>query len=139
MSSLTRFLSHLSEDGENDENLSKNLLILREKKVQEQKQKAINYWKLLRNTIRKATQAAVESDIKDVNISHGMHHQRKINHQTNLKCVLFMKDKKVSSLAHVGKAVVNTKIASYKYVRLSMLIYNPIKLHSIFIITFLHY
>lgn len=94
MSSLTRFLSHLSEDGENDESLSKNLLILREKKAQEQKQKALNYWKLLRNTIRKATQAAVESDIKDVNISHGMHHQRKINHQTKLKCVLFMKDKK---------------------------------------------
>jgi hypothetical protein len=47
MSSLTRFLSHLSEDGENDENLSKNLLILREKKVQEQKQKAINGLRLV--------------------------------------------------------------------------------------------
>lgn len=104
MSTLSRFITHLSDDTENEESVSKNLLILRERVVQDQKQKALNYWKILRNTIRKATQAAVESDIKDVNISHGMHHQRKINHQTKLKCVIFMRDKK-EYLTTDGKVV----------------------------------
>lgn len=100
MSSLTQFLNNLAQEGSNEENWSKNILRLRERAQQEEKKKALNNWKLLRNTIRKATQAAVESDIKEVNISHGIHHQRKINHKTKLKCVLFMKDRKVINCNH---------------------------------------
>ncbi|XP_071172379.1 WD repeat-containing protein 97-like isoform X3 [Mytilus edulis] len=103
-SSLTRFINNFSEEVESEGNLSKNILLLRERARTEEKQKAVNYWKLLRNTIRKATQAAVESDIKQVNISHGMHHHRKINHQTKLKCVIFIKERK-EYLTTDGKVV----------------------------------
>ncbi|XP_052231228.1 WD repeat-containing protein 97-like isoform X3 [Dreissena polymorpha] len=75
-----------------EEPLSKQLEILMERRRQEEVRKARYHWSLLRNSIKNTITAVKEADTKNVLISHGIHHQRKINHSTELKQVLFIKE-----------------------------------------------
>lgn len=72
--------------------MSKQLEILMERRRQEEVRKARYNWSLLRNSIKNTITAMKESDEKNVLISHGIHHQRKLNHSTELKQVMFLKE-----------------------------------------------
>ena len=85
------------------EPISKQLEILIERRRQEEVRKARHNWSLLRNSIRNTVQAVREADIKSVVISHGIHHLRKLNHETKLKQVMFIKELNVSIPAYQQK------------------------------------
>lgn len=76
--------------------MSKQLEILMERRRQEEVRKARFHWSLLRNSIKNTITAVKESDEKNVLISHGIHHLRKMNHATELKQVVFIKELDVS-------------------------------------------
>jgi len=67
-----------------------------ERRRQEEVRKARFNWSLLRNSIRNTISAIKDADVKNVVISHGIHHQRKINHTTELKQVIYIKELDVS-------------------------------------------
>lgn len=76
--------------------MSKQLEILMERRRQEEVRKARFHWSLLRSSIKNTISAVKVADEKNVLISHGIHHQRKMNHSTELKQVMFIKDLDVS-------------------------------------------
>ena len=78
--------------------MSRQLEILMERRRQEEVRKARHHWSLLRNSIRNTVQAVQEADIKSVVISHGIHHLRKLNHETRLKQVMYIKELNVSTM-----------------------------------------
>lgn len=78
--------------------MSKQLEILMERRRQEEVRKARFHWSLLRSSIRNTISAVKEADVKNIVISHGIHHQRKINHNAELKQVIFIKELDVSKL-----------------------------------------
>ncbi|XP_053401290.1 WD repeat-containing protein 97-like isoform X3 [Mercenaria mercenaria] len=82
----------LSEETEDEEPMSKQLEILMERRRQEEVRKARFHWALLRSSIKNTITAVKESDEKNVLISHGIHHLRKMNHSTELKQVMFIKE-----------------------------------------------
>lgn len=82
-----------SQGDEMDE--SKELGMLLERRKNEEKCKARNNWTRLRSSIRNTIEAVTESDVKEVVVSHGIHHVRKINHNNKISDLLFMPDKKV--------------------------------------------
>ncbi|XP_052816853.1 uncharacterized protein LOC128243253 isoform X2 [Mya arenaria] len=97
MSAIASILSatkHSTMDDmeEEEEPMSKQLEILMERKRQDEVRKARFHWSLLRSSIANTITAVKESDSKNVLVSHGLHHHRKINHSTDLKKVLFIKE-----------------------------------------------
>ena len=88
--------------------MSRQLEILMERRRQEEVRKARYHWSLLRNTIRHTVQAVQEADVKSVVISHGIHHLRKLNHDTKLKQVMFIKELNVSTL-HIQSTLIISK------------------------------
>ncbi|XP_062569311.1 WD repeat-containing protein 97-like isoform X2 [Saccostrea cucullata] len=84
----------LSDPTEEEEPISKQLTILIESRKSEEKRKALGHWDILRKSIRKTIDAVKESDLKNKNVSHGIHHLRKLNHDHSIKSVAFMKDRK---------------------------------------------
>ena len=87
------------------EPMSKQLEILMERRRQEEVRKARFNWALLRNSIRDTVQAVQDADIKTVLISHGIHHQRKINHEKELKQVIFIKELDVSTEVQIRSGI----------------------------------
>jgi len=79
--------------------MSKQLEILMERRRQEEVRKARFHWSLLRNSIRNTIKSVKEEEAKNVHVAHGIHHQRKINHDTELKQVLFLKELEVQMYA----------------------------------------
>ncbi|XP_048765698.2 WD repeat-containing protein 97-like isoform X2 [Ostrea edulis] len=84
----------LSDPTEEEEPISKQLTILIERRKAGEKRKALGHWDLLRKSVRKTIDAVKESDLKNKNVSHGIHHLRKLNHNHSIKSVAFMKDRK---------------------------------------------
>ncbi|KAL4234276.1 hypothetical protein ACF0H5_005927 [Mactra antiquata] len=84
--------STLEMEPEEEEPMSQQLEILMERRRQEEVRKARFHWSLLRSSIKNTITAVKESDEKSVLISHGIHHQRKLNHTTELKQVMFLKE-----------------------------------------------
>lgn len=83
-----------------------------ERRRQEEVRKARYNWSLLRNSIKNTITAVKEADTKNVLISHGIHHQRKINLSTELKQVLFIKELDVCCLMFISKFVPLMKLSN---------------------------
>ncbi|XP_033754622.1 WD repeat-containing protein 97-like isoform X2 [Pecten maximus] len=77
-----------------DEPMSKQMKILLDRKKEEEKNKALAHWSILRNSIRRTIVAVTQADNKDRVISHGIHHMRKMNHPGVIKSVLYIADTK---------------------------------------------
>ncbi|XP_041375422.1 WD repeat-containing protein 97-like isoform X3 [Gigantopelta aegis] len=58
------------------------------------KRKAQYHWSLLRNCIRNTIQAISAADLKDIVVSHGIHHERQISHTRNVQQVVFLESRK---------------------------------------------
>ncbi|CAH1779292.1 unnamed protein product [Owenia fusiformis] len=67
---------------------SPHLNALRQRHKEEVQTKVRGYWKLLQNSIHNATKLVTKADIKDILISHGVHHGRKLNHVNEIKQVI---------------------------------------------------
>lgn len=86
---------HKLGEGSDDEPPSKQIMLMVERKKSEEKKNAVNHWKLLRDSMQSTVQAVTKADTKDLVISHGIHHLRKLNHQNRLTSVIFLTDQKV--------------------------------------------
>ncbi|KAL5022160.1 hypothetical protein ScPMuIL_001315 [Solemya velum] len=91
---LRSSLTSAGSQGETEESESKELSMLLERRKSEEKLKAQNNWTRLRSSIRNTIEAVTESDVKEVVVSHGIHHVRKINHNNKITQLLYMPDKK---------------------------------------------
>ncbi|XP_067652672.1 WD repeat-containing protein 97-like isoform X2 [Haliotis asinina] len=70
------------------------LEILVQRRNAEERRKARHHWTLLRNSIKHTVDAVANSDIRDIVISHGIHHERKLNHTQPLQNVVFVSPRK---------------------------------------------
>lgn len=58
-------------------------------RVRDTSNRAKQLWGILRNSVRLLTDLMKKDDVKPVVITHGIHHQRKLNHDEPLKCVVY--------------------------------------------------
>lgn len=69
--------------------------ILTQRRQNEEEKKARYHWSLLRDSIKNVCQAVEHADAKDTTISHGIYHDRKINHTHDIQHAVFIPQKKV--------------------------------------------
>nr|XP_039256457.1 WD repeat-containing protein 97-like isoform X1 [Styela clava] len=51
--------------------------------------RAKELWSILRNSVKLLTDLMKKDDVKPSTITHGIHHQRKLNHDEPLRCVIY--------------------------------------------------
>jgi hypothetical protein len=69
--------------------------LLEDRRRREEKARAQAHWALLRDSIKNVCRAVEQSDSEDLWLSHGIHHQRKLNHTYPVQTALFMPQRKV--------------------------------------------
>lgn len=72
--------------------------ILAQRRKDAEKQKARNYWKLLRQSIRHTVYAITEADNRNVELGHGIYHRRKLNHSEELQDALLINNGEVCTI-----------------------------------------
>ncbi|XP_048253419.1 WD repeat-containing protein 97-like isoform X2 [Haliotis rufescens] len=70
------------------------LEILVQRRTAEERRKAQHHWTLLRNSVKHTVEAVAHADIREIVISHGIHHERKLNHTQPLQNVIFISPRK---------------------------------------------
>lgn len=58
--------------------------------------KAQFFWRVLRESIKETSKLVAKADARDIQIAHGVHHLRKINHLDPIRSVLYNSEKAVS-------------------------------------------
>ena len=55
-------------------------------------------WRLIRTSVRDVIDIVKSADAKDVVVSHGVHHSRRLNHSQSITQMAYNKNSKVSQL-----------------------------------------
>ena len=97
LTGIEKFLKRVSTPDEDVDavHTASEFEILVERHRAEIKRKAQYHWSLLRNCIRNTIQAISAADLKDIVISHGIHHERQIAHSRSVQQVVFLEARKV--------------------------------------------